>query len=93
MFEPFENKNVTMWFRTEELDLSATPEACYYWEDSKCEKVEEVLPTDAPELLRKITVTISYHDASIFHIIITGISVSRVLHFANKTYVVWYSKK
>jgi hypothetical protein len=43
--------------------------------------------------LGKHVVTISYHDANLYHNLITGRSVTGVLHMLNKTPVDWYSKK
>ena len=37
--------------------------------------------------------TISYHDANLHHNVVTGRSVTGVLHFINKTPIDWYSKK
>ena len=54
----------------------------YDWEESVCGKVEEVLPTDAPEPLGKHVVTISYHDTNLHQNVINGRLVTEVLHFA-----------
>ena len=53
----------------------------------------ELTPEDAPTLLRKHVITISYHDANLFHNVITGRSVTGVLHMLNKTPIDWHSKK
>ena len=63
------------------------------WEDSTHRKVSEVLPDDAPSPLEKHLTTISYHDANLFHNVITGRSLIGMLHFLNKTLIDWYSKK
>jgi hypothetical protein len=55
--------------------------------------VEEVIPTDAPKPLGKPVTTTSYQDANLYHDIITGRSVTAVLHFLNKFPVDWYTKK
>ena len=38
-----------MIFSTEELDLSSMIDAHYDWEESACEKVEFLFPTNAPK--------------------------------------------
>ena len=53
----------------------------YDWEESVRGKIEEVLPTDSLEPLEKCTVTISYHEDNLYHNLITGRSVTRLLHF------------
>ena len=83
----------TIRFRTEEPDLSHMPASSYDWEESVCGKVTEHLPEDAPTPKGKHVVTISYHDANLHHNVITGRSVTGVLHFLNKTPVDWCSKK
>ena len=65
------------------------PYAHYEWEESINGKVEEVPPTDALEPLAKHAVVISYYDANLHHNMITGRSVTRVLHFVNKSPVEW----
>ena len=52
-----------------------------------------MLPTDAPEPLGKFVVAISYHDANLHHNVLTGRSVTGILHLVNKTPIDWYSKK
>ena len=46
-----------------------------------------------PVPLRNYLVTISYHDPSIFHNIITGRSVTGVLNILNKSHIDYHSKK
>ena len=38
-------------------------------------------------------VTTTYFDANLYHDLLTGRSVTGVLHFFNKTPIDWYSKK
>ena len=51
------------------------------------------MPDDAPEPLGKPVVFITCVDANLHHDIITGRSVSGVLHFANQMPFEWFSKK
>jgi len=55
--------------------------------------MEEVLPHDMPTLLGKFVTLTHYVDANLYHDLITGRSVTGILHFANKTPIDWYSKK
>ena len=50
-------------------------------------------PTDAPEPLgRRVTLT-HYVDANLMHDVVTGRSVTGILHFLNKTPMDWFAKK
>ena len=86
-------RHATIRFRTEEPDMSSIPTASYEWEESVHGKASELLPEDAPAPKGKHVVTISYHDANLYHNVVTGRSVTGVLHFINKTPVDWCSKK
>ena len=79
--------------RTDELDLLAITYVHYYWEESVCGKVEEVLPNNGPESLGKCAVIINLCDDSMCFSLITGRLVSGVLYFVEKTPVKWHSKK
>ena len=86
-------KHATIRIRTEEPDLSGLPDQVFDWEKSVYGEVTELLPDDAPRPLGKEVVTISYHDANLYHNVITGRSVTGIIHFINKTPIDWYSKK
>jgi hypothetical protein len=79
--------------RTEEPDYSDIPRTEYDWEFSVYSGAKEELPKDAPEPLGKPVVTTTYVDANLYHCMMTGKSVSGVLHLFNKTPVDWYAKK
>ena len=55
--------------------------------------VLEEKPKDAPESLGKSVTTTMFLDANLLHDIITGRSVTAVLHFFNLTSGDWYSKR
>ena len=78
---------------TDEPDFSDIEVAEYDWSKSIYGDVKEVIPTDAPKPLGKPVTTTSYQDANLYHDIITGRSVTAVLHFLNKFPVDWYTKK
>ena len=78
-------KHATIRIRTEEPDVSGLPDQNFDWEESICGKVLQILPDDAPPLLRRKVTTISYYDVNLFHNVITGRFVTRTLCFLNKT--------
>jgi hypothetical protein len=55
--------------------------------------VKEELLTNAPKPLGKPVVMTTYVDANLYHDMMTGRSVSAVLHFFNQTPIEWFSKK
>jgi hypothetical protein len=75
--------------RTEEPDFSDVPDHQYNWTYTVYGNTQEVLPKDAPETLCK-HVTL---DANLMHNVMTGKSVTEILHLINKTPLDWYSKK
>ena len=77
----------------EEPDLSALPVQHYNWMYTVYRDVKELIPQDILEPLGNHVVTISYVDANLFHDIITGRSVSGILHMLNKTPIDYFSKK
>ena len=86
-------KGATICFVTEEPDFSALPVQHYDWMYTVYGDVKELVPQDIPEPLGKCVVTVSYVDANLFHDIITGRSVSGILHMLNKTPIKYFSKK
>ena len=79
--------------RTDEPDFSTLPSEPYKWDYSVYGNVKEELPKDAPEPLGKYVTTTHYVDANLFHDILTGRSVTGILHLMNKTPIDYYSKK
>jgi hypothetical protein len=79
--------------RTEKPDYSALPEQDCNWAYSVYGNVHEVELTDAPEPLGKYVTLTHYVDVNLFHDIITGCSVTGILHLVNRTPIDWYSKK
>ena len=86
-------RHATIRVRTEEPDYSDLPDPAYDWSKSVYGEIKEMLPTDAPEPLGNYVTLSHYVDANLMHDIITGRSVSGILHLANKTPIEWYSKK
>jgi len=79
--------------RTDEPDYSGLPDLSYDWERTVYGNVNEQIPQDAPKPLGKRVVLTSYVDANLNHDLITGRSVTGVIHFVNQTPVHWFSKK
>ena len=86
-------KHATIRIRTEEPDMPGLLDQNFDREESIYGNVSEVLPDDAPPPRGKHVLTISYHDANLFRNLITGRSVTGIIHFLNKTPVDWYCKK
>jgi hypothetical protein len=55
--------------------------------------VSKAVPKDAPEPLGKPVTLTHYQDANLYDDIITGQSITAILHFLNKLPIDWYSKK
>jgi hypothetical protein len=79
--------------RTEEPDYSDLPRKPYSWERSVYGNVTELIPNDIPKALGKRVVCTSYVDANLNHDLLTGRSVTGILHFVNQTPVHWFTKK
>jgi hypothetical protein len=78
---------------TDEPDFSDTEVAEYDWSKSVYGDMSEAVPKDATEPLGKPVTMTHYQDANLYHDIITGRSVTAILHFLNKFPIDWYSKK
>ena len=79
--------------RTEEPDYSNVTQVEQDWAQSVYGDVHEEVPEDAPRPLGKHVVTTTYVDANLMHCLLTGRSVSGILHFVNQTPIDWFSKK
>ena len=86
-------KNAMIRIRTEEPDYSDIPDVQYDWSRSVYGELTEVLPTDTPPQLGSYVTMTHYVDANLMHDVVTGRSVTGILHLANKTPIDWYSKK
>ena len=65
----------------------------YYWEFSVYGGAKEEIPKDAPVPLGKPVITTTYIDTNLYHCMLTGKSVSGVLHLFNNTPTGWYASK
>ena len=73
---------------TQEPDYSDVTEAEYVYGD-----ISELIPKDALQPLRRHVTLTHYMDANSYHDMLTGHSITGILHFMNKTPNDWYSKK
>ena len=79
--------------RTDEPNFSALPDITYDWAQSVYGNVKEVIPEDCPKPLGKYVTLSHYVDANLYHDMLSGRSVTGILHFVNKCPIDWYSKK
>ena len=85
-------KHGVIRIRTELPDFSDHPEKVYDWENTCYRGAEEQKPHDAPEPLGNPVISSHYVDANLYHDMISGRSVTGILHFLNKTPIDWFSK-
>jgi hypothetical protein len=78
--------------RTELPDYSDIPEGYHSWDYSCYEGAREEIQEDAPRPLGKLVKTTHYVDANLMHDLISGRSVTGIIHLLNKTPVDWFSK-
>jgi hypothetical protein len=78
--------------RTELPDYSVIPEKAYDWDYTCYEGAEEFIPSDLPRPLGKEVQTTTFVDANLYHDLISGRSVTGILHLLNKTPIDWFSK-
>jgi hypothetical protein len=78
---------------TNEPDFSDIEVPKYDWSKSIYGNASETVPKDAPEPLGNPITMTHYQDVNLYHDIITGRSVTAILHFLNKFPINWYSKK
>jgi len=81
---------IRIW--TEEPDLSVFPQSHHDWKYTAYFGAEELIPTDMPIPRGKRVQLSAYVDANLLHDLISGRSVTGILHLANKTPIDWYSK-
>jgi hypothetical protein len=78
---------------TNEPDYSDYQDLEYNWSSSVYGDVKEIIPMDIPEPKGKYITLSHYFDANLYHDMVTGRSVTAILHFLNQTLMDWYSKK
>ena len=86
-------KHASIRFRTGLPDYSDVTEPVYDWADSVYGNPTEIVPHDAPEPLGKPVILTHYVDANLYHCMLTGRSVTGILHLINGTPIDAFSKK
>ena len=86
-------KHHAIRYRTNEPDYSHLPKQEYEWTRTVYGNVKEEIPKDVPKPLGKRAITTTYLDAKLLHDIVTGKSVTAILHFLNTTPTDWFSKR
>ena len=86
-------RHATIRFRHGTPDYSGMTHDTMDWRYSVYGELDEIIPQDAPEPKgRPITLT-HYVDANLYHNLLTGRSVTGILHLINQTPIDWFSKK
>ncbi len=81
-------------FRVDEPDIGEIPPIPpFEWKYTPYGTPKEDIPQDAPTPRGKRIILTHYFDANLMHDILSGKSVTGVIHFWNKTPMDWYSKK
>jgi hypothetical protein len=70
---------------TNEPDYSDYQDLEYDWSSSVYGDVKEIIPMDIPEPKGKYVTLSHYFDANLYHDMVTGRSVTAILHFLNQT--------
>jgi hypothetical protein len=78
---------------TDELDYSRLPKQDLDWATTVYGNISKLLPTNALTPLGKYVTLTNYFDANLYHDMLTGCSITGLLHLLNKTPIDWYSKK
>ena len=87
-------KDFKIRFRVEQPDYSDVPPIPDHdWKYTPYGNPTEDLPLDAPPPLGKEVLLSHYYDANLMHDVLSGKSVTGVIHFFNKTPMQWFSKK
>ena len=86
-------KHGAIRFRIGMPDYSDIPTPQYDWSYTTYGKVKEVVPDDLPTPLGLAVLFTTYVDANLYHDLLTGRSVSGVLHLINQTPYEYYTKK
>ena len=78
--------------RTSKPDYSAIPKKVHSWSSTCYPDAKEVIPHDAPLPKGKPVRATACFDANLYHDLISGRSVTGILHLLNKTPIDWFSK-
>jgi hypothetical protein len=79
--------------RTDKADYSDLPELNHDWSRYVYGEISEIIPHDAPPQLGKHITLTHYVDANLMHDVMTGRSITGILHMVIMTPLDWYPKK
>ena len=77
---------------TKKSDYSNIRKKVHYWFYTCYQGAKEEIPHDIPQPRGKLVLMTSYVGANLFHNLISGRSVTGILHLLNKTPIDWFSK-
>ncbi|CAJ1964689.1 unnamed protein product [Cylindrotheca closterium] len=86
-------KNAAIRFQTGLPDYSDVTDPVYDWADSVYGCPTEQIPADAPTPLGKLVILTHYVDANLFHCMLTGRSVTGIVHLIIGSRIDAFSKK
>jgi hypothetical protein len=86
-------KHAVIRFRVDMPNMSDLQSVDYDWEHSAYGNVTEAVPHNAPPPLGKPVMLIHYVNANLLHDMLTGRSMTGILHFLNQCPIEWFSKK
>jgi hypothetical protein len=86
-------RHASIRIRTDEPDYSDIPDFEYDWSKTVYGDLKEEIPKNAPKPLGNFVTLTHYVDANLMHDVVTGRSVTGILHLVNKTPIDWFSKK
>ena len=86
-------KHFAIRYRTKEPNYSHLPVQEHDWSRTVYGNVKEEIPKDIPKPLGIRVIAITFLGANLLHDVVTGKSVTAVLHFINTTPIDWYSRR
>ena len=85
-------RHAAIWIRTTTPDYSHLVNKEYSWFYSCYSGARAEIPSDIPRPLGRLVIQSSCADANLYHDLISGKSVTGLLHFLNKTPIDWFTK-
>ena len=79
-------------FRTGEPDFTDIQNQEFGWSRTVYGSPNEIIPTDIPQPRGNHVTTVHYVDANLRHDLVTGRSVTAILHIVNGTTIDWYPR-
>ena len=86
-------RHAKLRFLVDAPDYSDLPDQDHDWMYTVYGKVKEIVPSHFPAPKGKDVVLSTYVDANLYHDLVTGRSVTGILHLINKTPFDWFTKR